>query len=51
MLVVLPIVAADAETLLVCLDCSFAESICFCMVGSGKAQIDVVLSVQAIEEL
>ena len=32
-----PIVAVDTQVLLACMHCSFTDSICLCVVGSGKA--------------
>lgn len=37
--------------LLTCLQLTFAMSICFHVVGSGKAEVDVELLVQLFEEL
>ena len=43
--------AADAEVLLECLDCSFTKSICLRVVGGRKARVDVELSVKLFKEL
>ena len=47
---ILPIVAVDAEVLLEYLNCSFTESICLWVVGSGEPEMDIELLVPLLLE-